>query len=111
MQLVWVQSVAPQRPLSGVIPARVTQGRMAICPFLSDCGARDSCLAAERSPGPSVRRGEQGPSDRPLSLAVHCMERDAFIFALCQDHKLRMWSYKVGTAAAPALQVGLRGAG
>ncbi|XP_037694406.1 nuclear pore complex protein Nup160 [Choloepus didactylus] len=39
-------------------------------------------------------RGDQGPSDRPLSLAVHCVEHDAFIFALCQDHKLRMWSYK-----------------
>ncbi|XP_054999227.1 nuclear pore complex protein Nup160 [Sorex araneus] len=43
---------------------------------------------------PTAIRGDQGPSDRPLSLAVHCMERDAFIFALCQDHKLRMWSYK-----------------
>ena len=44
---------------------------------------------------PYVFRGDQGPSDRPLSLAVHCVENDAFIFALCQDHKLRMWSYKV----------------
>lgn len=44
---------------------------------------------------PYVFRGDQGSSDRPLSLAVHCVEHDAFIFALCQDHKLRMWSYKV----------------
>uniref|UniRef100_A0A8C4PML3 Nucleoporin 160 n=1 Tax=Equus asinus asinus TaxID=83772 RepID=A0A8C4PML3_EQUAS len=43
---------------------------------------------------PTAIRGDQGPSDRPLSLAVHCVEHDAFIFALCQDHKLRMWSYK-----------------
>ncbi|KAG8519590.1 LOW QUALITY PROTEIN: Nuclear pore complex protein Nup160, partial [Galemys pyrenaicus] len=43
---------------------------------------------------PTAIRGEQGPSDRPLSLAVHCVEHNAFIFALCQDHKLRMWSYK-----------------
>ncbi|TKC46099.1 hypothetical protein EI555_005422, partial [Monodon monoceros] len=43
---------------------------------------------------PTVIRGDQGPSDRPLSLAVHCVKNDAFIFALCQDHKLRMWSYK-----------------
>ncbi|KAM5246977.1 nuclear pore complex protein Nup160 isoform 1-T1 [Ctenodactylus gundi] len=43
---------------------------------------------------PTAIRGDQGPSDRALSLAVHCVERDAFIFALCQDHKLRMWSYK-----------------
>ncbi|KAM8818629.1 nuclear pore complex protein Nup160 isoform 3-T3 [Rhynchonycteris naso] len=43
---------------------------------------------------PTAIRGDQGPSDRPLSLAVHCAENDAFIFALCQDHKLRMWSHK-----------------
>ncbi|XP_007956700.1 nuclear pore complex protein Nup160 [Orycteropus afer afer] len=43
---------------------------------------------------PTAIRGDQGPSDRPLSLAVHCVEHDAFIFALCQDHKLRMWSFK-----------------
>ncbi|KAM4617495.1 nuclear pore complex protein Nup160 [Discoglossus pictus] len=39
-------------------------------------------------------RGEQGPAHLPVSLAVHCLEHDAFLFALCQDHKLRMWSYK-----------------
>ncbi|XP_053545274.1 nuclear pore complex protein Nup160 [Bombina bombina] len=38
--------------------------------------------------------GEQGPAHLPVSLAVHCLEHDAFLFALCQDHKLRMWSYK-----------------
>ncbi|KAF6333768.1 nucleoporin 160 [Rhinolophus ferrumequinum] len=43
---------------------------------------------------PTAIRGDQGPSNRPLSLAVHSVEHDAFIFALCQDHKLRMWSYK-----------------
>uniref|UniRef100_A0A8C5L5G5 Nucleoporin 160 n=1 Tax=Jaculus jaculus TaxID=51337 RepID=A0A8C5L5G5_JACJA len=43
---------------------------------------------------PTAIRGDQGPSDRALSLAVHCVEHNAFIFALCQDHKLRMWSYK-----------------
>ncbi|KAF4009453.1 hypothetical protein G4228_000119 [Cervus hanglu yarkandensis] len=43
---------------------------------------------------PTAIRGDQGPSARPLSLAVHCVEHDAFVFALCQDHKLRMWSYK-----------------
>ncbi|EGW03960.1 Nuclear pore complex protein Nup160 [Cricetulus griseus] len=43
---------------------------------------------------PTAIRGDQGPSDRALSLAVHCVEHDAFLFALCQDHKLRMWSYK-----------------
>ncbi|XP_072374893.1 nuclear pore complex protein Nup160 [Scyliorhinus torazame] len=39
-------------------------------------------------------RGDQGPSDLPVSLAVQLVEHDAFIFALCQDHKLRLWSYK-----------------
>ncbi|KAK1159711.1 nuclear pore complex protein Nup160-like [Acipenser oxyrinchus oxyrinchus] len=43
---------------------------------------------------PTAIRGDQGPSDLPLSLAVRQLENDAFIFALCQDHKLRMWSYK-----------------
>uniref|UniRef100_A0A8C7ENS6 Nucleoporin 160 n=1 Tax=Neovison vison TaxID=452646 RepID=A0A8C7ENS6_NEOVI len=43
---------------------------------------------------PTAIRGDQGLSDRPFALAVHCVEHDAFIFALCQDHKLRMWSYK-----------------
>ncbi|XP_067406756.1 nuclear pore complex protein Nup160 isoform X2 [Emydura macquarii macquarii] len=43
---------------------------------------------------PTAIRGDQGPSDLPVSLSVHCLEHDAFLFALCQDHKLRMWSYK-----------------
>lgn len=40
-------------------------------------------------------RGDQCPSDLPVSLAVQLLEHDTFIFALCQDHKLRLWSYKV----------------
>ncbi|XP_029438431.1 nuclear pore complex protein Nup160 [Rhinatrema bivittatum] len=43
---------------------------------------------------PTAIRGDQGPSDLPISLLVHCLESDALLFALCQDHKLRMWSYK-----------------
>uniref|UniRef100_A0A8D0GAA3 Nucleoporin 160 n=1 Tax=Sphenodon punctatus TaxID=8508 RepID=A0A8D0GAA3_SPHPU len=43
---------------------------------------------------PTAIRGDQVPSDLPISLSVHCLEHDAFLFALCQDHKLRMWSYK-----------------
>lgn len=45
-------------------------------------------------------RGDCGPSDLPVSLSVHCLDHDAFVFALCQDHKLRMWSYKVSEAWA-----------
>ncbi|KAJ8344194.1 hypothetical protein SKAU_G00315230 [Synaphobranchus kaupii] len=43
---------------------------------------------------PTAIRGDQSPSDLPVSLAVRQLEGDTFIFALCQDHKLRMWSYK-----------------
>ncbi|NXF12677.1 NU160 protein, partial [Smithornis capensis] len=43
---------------------------------------------------PTAIRGDGGPSDLPISLSVHCLDHDAFLFALCQDHKLRMWSYK-----------------
>ncbi|XP_068117185.1 nuclear pore complex protein Nup160 isoform X2 [Hyperolius riggenbachi] len=43
---------------------------------------------------PTAIRGDYGPAHLPVSLGVHCLEHDAFIFALCQDHKLRMWSYK-----------------
>ncbi|XP_026563734.1 nuclear pore complex protein Nup160 isoform X2 [Pseudonaja textilis] len=43
---------------------------------------------------PTAIRGDQNPSDLPVSLSVHCREHDALLFALYQDHKLRMWSYK-----------------
>ncbi|KAM4554114.1 nuclear pore complex protein Nup160 [Fundulus diaphanus] len=41
---------------------------------------------------PTAIRGEQSPPDRVLSLAVREEEEDSLIFALCQDHRLRMWS-------------------
>ena len=69
-----------------------------ILPVISQTGMirlfADHC---EKSKACLCFRGDHGPSDRALSLAVHCVEHDAFIFALCQDHKLRMWSYKVST--------------
>ncbi|XP_041851953.1 nuclear pore complex protein Nup160 [Melanotaenia boesemani] len=43
---------------------------------------------------PTAIRGEQSPADLVLSLAVRELEEDSFIFALCQDHRLRMWSLK-----------------
>ncbi|KAM4572900.1 nuclear pore complex protein Nup160 isoform 2-T2 [Odontesthes bonariensis] len=43
---------------------------------------------------PSAIRGEQSPDDLVLSLAVRELEEDSFIFALCQDHRLRMWSFR-----------------
>ncbi|KTF73989.1 hypothetical protein cypCar_00024315 [Cyprinus carpio] len=44
---------------------------------------------------PTAIRGDQSISDLAISLAVHQLEDDTFIFALCQDHKLRMWSFKL----------------
>uniref|UniRef100_A0A3B1IPV2 Nucleoporin 160 n=1 Tax=Astyanax mexicanus TaxID=7994 RepID=A0A3B1IPV2_ASTMX len=43
---------------------------------------------------PSAIRGEQSPCDLAVSLAASSLEDDTFIFALCQDHKLRVWSFK-----------------
>uniref|UniRef100_A0AAR2KR61 Nucleoporin 160 n=1 Tax=Pygocentrus nattereri TaxID=42514 RepID=A0AAR2KR61_PYGNA len=44
---------------------------------------------------PSAIRGEQSPCDLAVSLAAWSLEDDTFIFALCQDHKLRVWSFKL----------------
>lgn len=44
---------------------------------------------------PTAIRGEHSPWDLVLSLAVRELEEDSFIFALCQDHKMRMWSLRV----------------
>ncbi|RLV97195.1 hypothetical protein DV515_00011926 [Chloebia gouldiae] len=41
-----------------------------------------------------VQRFLTGWMPTAISLSVHCLDHDAFLFALCQDHKLRMWSYK-----------------
>ncbi|KAM6973336.1 nuclear pore complex protein Nup160 [Aplochiton taeniatus] len=43
---------------------------------------------------PTAIRGEQSPGNLALSLAVRELEDDTFIFALCHDHKLRMWSFR-----------------
>lgn len=49
---------------------------------------------------PTAIRGEHSPCDLVLSLAVRELEADSFIFALCQDHKMRMWSLRVRTNKA-----------
>ncbi|XP_071369421.1 nuclear pore complex protein Nup160 [Centroberyx affinis] len=51
---------------------------------------------------PTAIRGEQSPGDLALSLAVRELEDDSFIFALCQDHKLRMWSFRDQTCLLEA---------
>ncbi|CAN9498665.1 unnamed protein product [Ophioblennius macclurei] len=40
----------------------------------------------------SAMRGEQSPADLVLSLTVQELQDDSFVFALCHDLKLRMWS-------------------
>ncbi|XP_063761615.1 nuclear pore complex protein Nup160 isoform X2 [Eleginops maclovinus] len=42
---------------------------------------------------PSAMRGEQGGGGA-LSLAVRELEGDCFLFALCQDLRLRLWSFR-----------------
>lgn len=41
---------------------------------------------------PTAIRGDHGTGDVVVSLAVREVEDGSFLFALCQDHKLRMWS-------------------
>ncbi|KAM9854925.1 nuclear pore complex protein Nup160 [Aulostomus maculatus] len=43
---------------------------------------------------PSAIRGDQSPADLVVGLAVRELEDDSFIFALCHDHRLRMWSLR-----------------
>ncbi|KAM7003163.1 LOW QUALITY PROTEIN: nuclear pore complex protein Nup160 [Tautogolabrus adspersus] len=42
----------------------------------------------------AMMRGDHNPADLVSSLCVRELEEDCFIFALCQDHKLRMWSVR-----------------
>ncbi|XP_035864192.1 uncharacterized protein LOC116045085 [Sander lucioperca] len=73
-------------PAGGIVvlslPPHGTQGSMSVVEL-----KRSSRM-------PTAIRGDQSPSDRALSLAVGELEEDCFIFALCQDHKLRMWSFR-----------------
>ncbi len=41
--------------------------------------------------GMVMARGAEG-SDAPTSLTIHHMGNDIFVFGLCKDHKLRLWS-------------------
>lgn len=73
------------------------------CSFLLSVSGGVSILELKRSSMmqrlsgwmPTAIRGEHSPCDLVLSLAVRELEEDAFLFALCQDHKLRMWSLRV----------------
>ncbi|XP_029010164.1 nuclear pore complex protein Nup160 isoform X2 [Betta splendens] len=71
------------------LPPHDTQGSMSVLEL-----KRSSMMQRLSGWMPSSIRGEHGPADLALSLAVRELEEDSFIFALCQDHKLRMWSFR-----------------
>eukprot|EP00064_Thunnus_orientalis_P018534 superscaffoldBa00004308_g18635 len=71
------------------LPPHDTQGSVSVVEL-----KRSSMMQRLSGWMPSVIRGEQTPADLALSLVVRELEEDSFIFALCQDHKLRMWSFR-----------------
>uniref|UniRef100_A0A8C3GAT8 Nucleoporin 160 n=1 Tax=Cyclopterus lumpus TaxID=8103 RepID=A0A8C3GAT8_CYCLU len=71
------------------LPPHDTQGSVSVVEL-----KRSSMMQRLSGWMPSSIRGEQSPADLALSLAVRELEEDSFIFALCQDHKLRMWSFR-----------------
>uniref|UniRef100_A0A6Q2YMV0 Nucleoporin 160 n=1 Tax=Esox lucius TaxID=8010 RepID=A0A6Q2YMV0_ESOLU len=71
------------------LPPHDTQGSVSILEL-----KRSSVMQRLAGWMPTAIRGEQSPGDLALSLAVRELEDDTFIFALCQDHKLRLWSYR-----------------
>uniref|UniRef100_A0A3Q3JNV8 Nucleoporin 160 n=1 Tax=Monopterus albus TaxID=43700 RepID=A0A3Q3JNV8_MONAL len=80
-------------PAGGIVvvtlPPHDTQGSVSVVEL-----KRTSMMQRLSGWMPTAIRGDQGPADLALSLAVRELEEDCFIFALCQDHKLRMWSFR-----------------
>ncbi|XP_028306669.1 nuclear pore complex protein Nup160 [Gouania willdenowi] len=50
----------------------------------------------------SAMRSDQIPADSVLSLSVGVLQEDSFIFVLCHDHKLRVWSLQGQTCLLEA---------
>ena len=50
--------------------------------------SRGSSGASSTSAGPS---GEGVSAEAAVSLAIHPIQSDVYVFALCRDHKIRMW--------------------
>ncbi|XP_068595416.1 nuclear pore complex protein Nup160 [Brachionichthys hirsutus] len=69
------------------LPPHDTQGSVSVLEL-----KRSSMMRRISGWMPTAIRGEPSSADLVLSLAVRELEEDSFIFALCQDHKLRMWS-------------------
>eukprot|EP00066_Takifugu_rubripes_P016720 XP_011605986.1 PREDICTED: LOW QUALITY PROTEIN: nuclear pore complex protein Nup160 [Takifugu rubripes] len=80
-------------PAGGIVivtlPPHGTQGGVSILEL-----KRSSMMQRLSGWMPTAIRGEHSPFDLVLSLAVRELEEDSFVFALCQDHKLRMWSLR-----------------
>uniref|UniRef100_A0A7N8X968 Nucleoporin 160 n=1 Tax=Mastacembelus armatus TaxID=205130 RepID=A0A7N8X968_9TELE len=71
------------------LPPHDTQGSVSVVEL-----KRSSMMTRLSGWMPTAIRGDQGLADLVVSLAVRELEEDSFIFALCQDHKLRMWSFR-----------------
>ncbi|CAI5668446.1 unnamed protein product [Oreochromis niloticus] len=71
------------------LPSPDSQGNMSVLEL-----KRSSVMQRLSGWMPTAIRGEHSPADLVLSLAVRELEEDSFIFALCQDHRLRMWSLR-----------------
>ncbi|XP_069028887.1 nuclear pore complex protein Nup160 [Embiotoca jacksoni] len=80
-------------PAGGILvlslPPHDTQGSLSVVEL-----KRSSMMQRLSGWMPTAIRGDQSPADLVLSLAVRELEEDSFIFALCQDHRLRMWSFR-----------------
>uniref|UniRef100_A0A4W6C3P0 Nucleoporin 160 n=1 Tax=Lates calcarifer TaxID=8187 RepID=A0A4W6C3P0_LATCA len=80
-------------PVGGImvvtLPPHDTQGSVSMVEL-----KRSSMMQRLSGWMPTAIRGDQSPADLALSLAVRELEEDSFIFALCQDHRLRMWSLR-----------------
>lgn len=51
----------------------------------------------------SCDSGDGVPSDGVVSAQIHPISKETYVFALCQDYKIRVWSCKVHNMPCPAL--------
>nr|XP_043873458.1 nuclear pore complex protein Nup160 [Solea senegalensis] len=101
MSAVWLSHqghahYALASPAGGIVVLTLqphdTRGAMAVVEL-----KRSSVMKRISGWMPTAIRGEHSAADLAVSLAVREVEDDSFIFALCQDHRLRMWSLREQT--------------
>mgnify|MGYP001794294946 CR=1 FL=1 len=46
---------------------------------------------------PTSLRGDGQSADATLKVSLHPVDKTMCVFALCRDHKLRVWSCQVGS--------------